>query len=35
VIENDKTQLYVHDSARVGAIEGIEAKRYSGNSAPE
>jgi DUF4097 and DUF4098 domain-containing protein YvlB len=34
LIENEETKLYVHQNARVGAIEGATAQRYSG-SAPE
>lgn len=35
LVENPEAKLYVHESARVGAVEGVQAKRYSGASAPE
>ena len=35
LVENAEAKLYVHDSARVGAIEGVQATKYSGSSAPE
>lgn len=35
LIENDETKVYVHENARVGAVEGVQATRYSGANAPE
>jgi DUF4097 and DUF4098 domain-containing protein YvlB len=35
IIENEEAKVYVHESARVGAVEGVQATRYSGTSAPE
>ncbi len=35
LIENDRTKLFVHESARIGAVEGVQATRYSGNDVPE
>lgn len=34
-IENPEAKVYVHENARVGAVEGVQAQRYSGASAPE
>lgn len=34
-IENEETRVYVHENARVGAVEGAQAQRYSGTEAPE
>lgn len=34
-IENPEAKVYVHDSARVGAVEGVQVQRYSGAEAPE
>lgn len=35
LIENDQTRLYVSNSARVGAIEGVRAINYDSVEAPE
>jgi DUF4097 and DUF4098 domain-containing protein YvlB len=35
LVENEKTKLYIHEGARVGAVEGVQAVRYSGANAPE
>lgn len=35
LVENAEAKLYVHDSARVGAVEGVQAVKFSGASAPE
>lgn len=34
-IENPEARVYLHESARVGAVEGVQAQRYSGAEAPE
>ena len=35
LIENDRTRLFVHENARIGTVEGVQATRYSGAEAPE
>lgn len=35
VVENPDAKVFVHESARIGTIEGAQATRYSGTSAPE
>ncbi len=35
IIENEEARVYIHESARVGAVEGVRATRYAGASAPE
>jgi DUF4097 and DUF4098 domain-containing protein YvlB len=35
IIENEEAKVYIHESARVGAVEGVQPTRYSGSSAPE
>jgi hypothetical protein len=35
LVENDEAKVYVHENARVGAVEGVQAIRYAGSSAPE
>ena len=33
-IDRDDVKVYVHDSAKIGALKGATAKRYSGDKAP-
>ena len=35
IIENDQTKLFVHENARIGAAEGVQATRCAGAEAPE
>jgi len=35
LVENEKTKLYVHEGARVGSVEGVQAIRFAGANAPE
>lgn len=31
LVENEETRLYVHESARIGAVEGVSVQKYAGN----